>query len=213
MKIVVFGATGGTGMHIVRQALAQGYDVTAVVRRPDAIAGEFGQQVDVRKGDVLDPASLEDAFENADAVVSALGARVGRRPTRVYSEGMRNIRAQMTAAGVRRVIAISSAPLSEPSEKRLIDRLVAHPLMRLLFKGSFEDVRRMEAELAAAGDVDWTVFRPPRLLDGPQTGRYRISIGKALRVANSIRRADLAAAILAAIDDPATIDNVVSIAR
>jgi putative NADH-flavin reductase len=213
MKIVVIGATGGTGIHIVRQALTQGHDVTAVVRRPDVITGEFGQQVDVRKGDVLDPASLEGAFENADAVVSAVGARVGRGPTRVYSDGMRNIRAQMAAAGVRRVIAISSAPLSKPSEKRPIDRLVAHPLMRLLFKGSFEDVRRMEAELAAADDVDWTVFRPPRLLDGPQTGHYRISIGKPLRVANSIRRADLAAAMLAAIDDPATTNNVVSIAR
>jgi putative NADH-flavin reductase len=213
MKIVVFGATGGTGMHIVRQALAQGHDVTAVVRRPDVITGEFGHQVDVPKGDVLEPASLEGACENADAVLSALGARAGRRPTRIYSEGMRNIRAQMTKAGVRRVLAISSAPLSKPSEKRPIDRWVAHPLMRVLFKGSFEDVRRMEEELAAAGDVEWTVFRPPRLLDGPQTGRYRIYIGKALRVANSIRRADLAAAMLAAIDDPATINNVVSIAQ
>lgn len=213
MKIVVFGATGGTGMHIVRQALAQGHDVVAVVRRPDAITGEFGPQVDVRKGDVLDPASLEGAFENADAVLSALGARVGRRPTRLYSEGMRNIRAHMAAAGIRRVIAISSAPLSKPSEKRPIDRLVAHPLMRFLFKGSFEDVRRMEEELATAGNVDWTVFRPPRLLDGPQTGRYRMSIGKALRVASSVRRADLAAAMLAAIDDPATMNNVVSIAQ
>lgn len=213
MKIVVLGATGGTGMHIVRQALAQGHDVTAVVRRPGAITEELGQQVNVRKGDVLDPGSLEGAFKNADAVISAVGARVGRQPTRVYSKGMRSIRAQMTSAGVRRVIAISSAPLSEPSEKRPIDRLVAHPLMRFLFKGSFEDVQRMEAELAAAGDVDWTVFRPPRLVDGPPTGRYRISIGRALRVANSVRRADLAAAMLAAIDDPATIDNVVSIAR
>jgi putative NADH-flavin reductase len=119
----------------------------------------------------------------------------------------------MTSAGVRRVVAISSAPLSKPSEKRPIDRFVAHPLMRVLFKGSFEDVRRMEAELAAAGDADWTVFRPPRLLDGPPTGRYRISIGKTLRVANFIRRADLAAAMLAAIDDPAMINNVVSIAN
>jgi putative NADH-flavin reductase len=216
VKIVVFGASGGTGLQIVRQALAKGDDVTAVARRPDVITDEFGERVDVRKGDVLDPASLEGAFENANAVLSALGAHVGRQPTRVYSEGMRNIRAQMAAAGVRRVIAITSDPLSNPTEKRPIDRWVAHPLMHFFFKGSTEDARLMEAELAAAGaagEVDWTVFRPGRLLDGPQTDRYRISIGKALRAATAVGRADLAAAMLAAIDDPAMMNNFVSISR
>ncbi|WP_232662151.1 NAD(P)-dependent oxidoreductase [Pseudonocardia sp. TRM90224] len=210
MKIVVLGPTGGTGEQVLRQAVAAGHDVTALARRPEAVA-EPG--VDVRKGDVLDPASLQGVFDGADAVLSALGARSGRAPTEIYSRGIRNVRAAMAEVGVRRLVVLSAVPASRPEEKTFLERWVVHRLLHLLFGGGYDDLRRMEADLRAADDVDWTVIRPPRLLDGPATGTYRSSVDGPLRGAADIRRADLAAAMLDAVEDRALHGKVMIVAR
>lgn len=209
MKIVVLGASGGTGTQVVEQAVAAGHDVTAVVRRPAAVDLPGAR---VLAGDVLDPATLDGAFEKADAVISALGSHSGRAPTEVYSRGTRNVRAAMAAAGVRRLVAVSAIPVSLPAEKTFADRIV-HAVLFRFFGGGYDDLRRMEADLRSADDVDWTVFRPPRLLDGPPTGTYRVAVEAPLPRATAIRRADLAAALLAAVDDPALVGKVVPIAR
>src|SRR3954452_4505756 len=166
MKLVIFGPTGGTGQQVVSQAVAAGHDVTAVARNPDAVTADRSR-LQVVRGDVLEPASLDGVFDGAHAVLSTLGSHSGRKPTYVYSEGMRNIRAGMEKAGVRRVVAISAIPVSRPEDKSFVDRYIAHPLLSLFFGGSYDDLRRMEAELRTADDVDWTVVRPPRLKDGP----------------------------------------------
>jgi putative NADH-flavin reductase len=213
MKIVVLGPTGGTGDQIIRQALAAGHDVTVLARTPEAVTAVH-EHVRVLKGDVLEPASLAGGvFAGAHAVLSALGSHSGRAPTYVYSDGMTNIRAAMVEAGVRRIIAISAIPVSQPSEKSMIDRLIAHPILYRIFGGSYDDLRRMEADLRGADEVDWTVFRAPRLLDGAAIGTWRTAIEKPLSGARDIKRADLAAAMLASIDDPTLIHKVVTIAR
>jgi putative NADH-flavin reductase len=72
-------------------------------------------------------------------------------------------------------------------------------------------MRRMES-LLAASDVEWTAFRPPRLTNAAATGRYRIAIDTALSRAFSVSRANLAAAILSAIDNRALFRHAVTIA-
>jgi uncharacterized protein YbjT (DUF2867 family) len=71
---------------------------------------------------------------------------------------------------------------------------------------------RMEQRLRAA-DIDWTVIRPPRLRNTPGTGRYRAAANGPLRGAWSITRADLALAMLAALDDPTTVRAAVTVAN
>jgi len=73
-------------------------------------------------------------------------------------------------------------------------------------------MKRMEA-IVAASDRDWTIFRPPRLVDRPATGKYRTAIDAPLSGAWRITRADLAAAMLAAVNDPTLIRHVVTIAN
>lgn len=72
-------------------------------------------------------------------------------------------------------------------------------------------MRRME-DLLAESDREWTVFRPPRLTDREFTGRYRNAVDASLPHARAVSRADLAAATLAATQDPALIGHVVTIA-
>jgi uncharacterized protein YbjT (DUF2867 family) len=73
-------------------------------------------------------------------------------------------------------------------------------------------MRRME-QILGASDTDWTVFRPPRLTNGPLTGQARTAVGKPLPGGRMVSRADLAAAMLAAINDPATVRQTVATAR
>lgn len=212
MKIIVFGPTGGTGMQVVAQALAAGHAVTAVARRPEAVTTKH-PNLHVVKGDVLEPATLTDALKGAEVVLSALGSHSGRQPTDVYSRGMKNIREAMKAAGVRRVVALSAVPVSRPEEKSFLDRYIVHPLLGLFFKGSYDDLRRMEADLRTTKDVNWTVVRPPRLSNKPAKHHYRMAVESQLKGAEDISRADLATAMLKVMEDQSLFHKVVVVAN
>jgi len=109
--LTVFGATGGTGVHFIQAALAGGYTVTAVARDPSRVPITH-QRLSTVRGDVLDRPSLTGSLDSADAVVSALGAGNGRKPTTVYSTGVTNILDLMSSAGVHRFVGISALPVT-----------------------------------------------------------------------------------------------------
>jgi putative NADH-flavin reductase len=210
MELAVFGATGGTGLALLRTALAAGHTVTAAARNPDRILVDDRRLRRVR-ADVLDPASLDGTLDGADAVLSALGTADGRRPTTVYSAGTGNILAAMRRRGTRRFVGVSALPVTPRTEVGALERLLVYPLLDRFFGESYADMGRME-ELLRRSDVDWTVVRPPRLTDGPATGRYRLAVGHHLRGARTISRADLAAAMLQLVDDPASVGAAVGVA-
>lgn len=74
MRLVVFGATGGTGRQLVEQALTQGHIVTAFVRDPAKVSTKH-EKLRIVQGDMLRSESVEAAIAGQDAVVSALGIR------------------------------------------------------------------------------------------------------------------------------------------
>jgi putative NADH-flavin reductase len=209
MKLTILGATGGTGQRLVREAIGAGHEVTAIVRRPDAIT-ESSPQLRVVRGDLLDSQWTGEGIEGADAVLSAIGA-TSRGPTTLYSAGTAAVLKAMDNAGVRRILVVTADP-ARPTKDRLGEAKIIHPILWQFLRGTYEDMRRME-QLLAASDTDWTVFRPPRLTDGPLTGKARTAVGKYLPRGRVVSRADVAAAMLAAIDDPATVRQAVAIAR
>ena len=79
MKLLIFGATGGTGRQLVEQALAQGHEVTAFVRNPAKITTQH-EKLQVVKGNVMDCHSVGAAVAGQDAVFSALGVRFNWLP-------------------------------------------------------------------------------------------------------------------------------------
>ena len=76
MKIVIFGATGGTGKQIIEQALAAGHHVTAFARNPSKI-GLRHKRLTVVQGELADAPAVARAVDGADSVLSALGPRPG----------------------------------------------------------------------------------------------------------------------------------------
>lgn len=210
MKLTVFGASGGTGAQIVQQALDAGYEVTAVARHPEQIALRH-ERLRVVRGDVRDPASVEAAVAGSDAVVSCIGATTREQPVTIYSAGMRNILRAMRTSGVRRLLCISANPLTVGNGDVLFDRIVLKPIVRAIFKAAYADVARMEDEVRAS-DLDWTIMRPPRLTNRPRTDHYRVAIDRNLPRGRFISRADLAAAMLKELGDPAASHAAVTVA-
>lgn len=210
MRMMVFGSTGGTGRQLVMQALAQDHDVTAVVRRPEAI-GIADPRLTVVVGDVREPERWVSALHPGDVVLSALGIGSGRSPGRLYSDGIASVIGAMSDRDCRRLLAISAAPVAPGAEKTRADRRLLHPIIGKVFGEVYADMARMETLLGKSG-LEWTVLRPPRLTDGRSTGRYRTAVGEPLARARSISRADLATAILAAVNDRALVGRSVAVA-
>ena len=122
----------------------------------------------------------------------------------------RNIIQAMRTTGVRRLVAVSAAPLSGDDGDTLPSRLLLTPLLWALLRPVYADMARMEDEIRQSG-LDWTIVRPPRLTDKPPTGRYRTALNRGVRGGYTISRADLASAILTLLDDPTSIRAAVGI--
>src|SRR3981081_3703370 len=116
MKLVVLGATGGTGLEIVRQAVGRGHSVTAFVRSPERLR-PFADRITIKQGNLLNSSELEEVLRGQDAVLSAFGPRVPIAKTEETL--LRDFAAALTAAmlhaRVKRVIVESSAFLFKDS--------------------------------------------------------------------------------------------------
>jgi hypothetical protein len=113
---VVLGAPGGTGRELVKQALGRGHDVTVFVRSP-ALLKDFENRIDIRQGDLLNRASLEQVIQGHDVVLSGFGARVPvcKEDSTLLERFGRALTTAMPHAGVRRVIVESVAFLFKDS--------------------------------------------------------------------------------------------------
>ena len=194
MQIAVIGAAGRTGRQVVGQALARGHAVVAVARSPDKLDVR-GDRLTVAAADVRDADALATAVVGADAVVTTFGAATGRQPTDIYSVGITNVLAAMDRGGLRRLVVVSASPAGPRAEQPAALRLLVLPILDRVFAGAYADLRRMEAVLTARDDLDWTCLRPPRLLDRPARGAYRLD-RKPLPRSGSLTYPDLATALL-----------------
>ncbi|NLU72463.1 SDR family oxidoreductase [Streptomyces sp. HNM0575] len=213
MRFTVFGATGGTGRQLVQQALDAGHEVTAVVRDPARlpVKQETSARLEVVTAGVTDPEALVPAVRGRDAVLSALGAP-SNKGAGIASAGTRAIVAAMKEGGVRRYVGVSAAPVVAWGEgETLLFRTVAVPLVRRVFRQVYADLAVMEDVVRASG-LDWTLVRPPKLTDAAAKGTYRQVTGGNVPRGHSVPRADLAAAILAMVEDPATVGQGIGVA-
>jgi putative NADH-flavin reductase len=209
MKLTVFGATGGIGREIVRQALDAGHEVTAVVRDPARLT-VTGERLEVFQDDLGDPEAVRPAVAGREVVLSGLGAR-SRKDAGVAARLTRTVLGAMEAEGVRRLLVVSAGPVGPaPENEGLLDR-TARGIVSALLKDVYADLGEMEAELARSA-TDWTVVRPPRLQDKPVTGVYRTVVGGFPARGRFIARADVAHAMLAMAGDPGAVKQGVGVA-
>lgn len=186
MKILVLGATGGTGRLIVRDAAAKGHSVVALVRSKASadLQGAF-----LVEGDARDEATLARAVDGCDAVVSALGTGMGRRKVDLLTVATRALVPAMTRKGVRRLVCVSALGVGDSRGHGgfVFDRL----FQPLLLGQAYKDKERQEAAIRASA-LDWVVVRPARLTDDPARGSVRAFTDLARVHGGKIARADVA---------------------
>jgi putative NADH-flavin reductase len=171
MKIIVFGASGGTGLKIVEQALAAEHTVTAFVRTAAKMQIEH-PNLKIFPGDAMDAVAVEKAIAGQEAVISALGPR--RPPVPGMMEtAARNIVAAMKKHGVQRLVSTTGAGVRDPRDQpKFMDHLMKG-LLTLLARDVLQD-SAANVRVIQSSDLDWTIVRYPRLVDGPHTGKYRV---------------------------------------
>ncbi len=220
MKLTIFAATGGIGRELLQQALVDGHDVTAAVRSP----GQVTEDVRTVRADLAAPdqALLESAVAGADAVLSGLGPR-SAADRGIASRGTRAIVSAMQAAGARRLLVVSAAPIgtvASPGRPRpprhdpgdgAVMRYLLNPMIRRVLREHYADLALMEEAVAGSG-LDWTIVRPPRLTDRPLTGSYRTAYGRNLRRGLTISRADVAHLMLGLVSEPDSAGQTVGVA-
>lgn len=189
MRVVVFGATGGTGRQVCYQALEQGLEVVAFVRDPSRL-GVTGPQLHVVVGDVLAPTTIPPALDGADAVVVGLGPRAGAVPN-VCAVGTANIVGAMTQLGVRRLVVVTSLGVGDSRDQV---PLAFRTCMATQLAEAIRD-KELQEDIVRSSDLDWIVVRPGGLWDGPRTSDYRHGLDKDLH-AGMVSRADVADFVL-----------------
>ena len=160
MNLFILGANGKTGTQLIDLALARGHQVTAFVRSPKKITRR-DPRLKVLGGDPHSVHEIAGALPGHDAVLSALGVRPPKafRPHTLVQECAASTVGAMTRAEVKRLVLVSAAVLFP--EKGLyfafFRRLLAHVARDL---GTAEEIVR-------ASSLDWTIARPPRLINKP----------------------------------------------
>ena len=169
MRVLIIGSTGGTGRQLVAQALERGYIVAALARNPSALQMEH-PRLTIIKGNVLEMDSVQSAMHGQDAVLCALGHKRFMYPTRILSDGTRNILRAMESQHVQRFVCETSLGLGDSAGRLgLIYTLFTIPIVLQFY---FWDKTRQE-RLIAGSDTEWVIVRPGALTDGKKESRYR----------------------------------------
>ena len=197
-NILVFGATGGTGKQLVEQALQAGHQVAVVVRNPDVFSVQH-KNLEIIKGDVLQPLTFSNAVKGKDVVISCLGVQ-HKKLTTVYSEGAGNIIQVMRQENVNRIICLSAGAVIVPPNSSLFLKFITKNILQRLFKYMYADMLIME-DVLRKSNLNWTVVRPPWLRDSKLTSKYRTAINEHLSNPSKISRADLAHYIITHLTD------------
>ena len=209
LNILIIGANGGIGKQAVELALQAGHNVTALLRNPAKLAVKH-TNLQIVKGDVMAPETFEDYLEGKDAVISALGTNMIRKPTILYSEGNKNLLKAMKKKGARRAFFISASAIEISPVLPFYVRFAEKYILQKILRHMYDDLLIME-KIIKETDIDWTIVRPPRLTDKPVTGEYRFAINSFLKNCLSISRADVAHFMINNITNEATYRTTVEV--
>jgi putative NADH-flavin reductase len=202
VKIAIFGATGGTGLEATKQALANGDNVTALVRTPSKLA-ITDEKLTIIEGNILDQNAVEQVVAGQDAVIVSI-RKTDNNPDQLVSKGTRIVIDAMQRFGVQRLVVVTAIGVGDSKNNV---PLFFKALMKTILKEAYADMEVQEQAIRESG-LDWIVVRPGGLTDNAATGEYEVGLDiKGSQVA----RADVAAFLLQQITDDTYLRKAVSI--
>jgi putative NADH-flavin reductase len=200
-RIILFGARGKLGPHVIAEALKRGHEVTAVTR--DGTGVDPAENVTVVAGEITDAASVADLARGHDVAISAIGPRPGDEHER-FSDNLQALLAGLGEAGVPRLIITGGAGSSEVAPgKLLIDTPDFPEVAKPTSSAAVTALRRLRS---AETPVDWAFMSPAAFFDpnGPRTGTYRLGTDNLISddEGSYLSYADGAIVLLDEVDEP-----------
>lgn len=187
MKLLVLGATGPTGRHVVGHALQCGDTVAVLARRPQVL-GPLAGLVRVIKGDATSSSDVVRAMTGQDAVVSALGRGRSVRAHGLFTQAADAVIEAAERTSVARLVWMSSFGVGDTYAS-------AHPVQRAIYSTFLRDIyadkKKSEKAIRSSG-LAWTLVYPTTLTHGPARGTYRVDDRVEVKLASRISRADVA---------------------
>ncbi|MFF8319082.1 NAD(P)-dependent oxidoreductase [Streptomyces bobili] len=188
MKLLILGATGPTGRHVVDLAVRSGDSVTAFVRNPAAL-GDLAEQVTTVTGDATSHRDLAAAAAGHDAIVSALGKGNSVRADGLFTRASAAVIGAARNAEVPRLVWLSSFGVGHTFDwSSTPQKLIYGTLLRSIYAD-----KQIADESIRSSGLDWTVVYPTRLTHGPAKGTYRADDRLPMKGNPTISRADVAA--------------------
>lgn len=196
MKVLVLGATGSVGQHIIRLGIKRGHELTALVRRPRKLKS-WEAQVRVVKGNALDEGAIDRAVLGQEAAIYAIGATTFGRTT-LFSESTRILIASMERHTVKRLVCITGVGAGDTKGHGgfLYDRIV----FPLITKREYEDKDAQEA-LIRLSALDWIIVRPAMFREGPASRNHEVVTDLRGVTLSRISRAEVGAFVLDQLTD------------
>ncbi len=198
MKLAIIGASRGVGYELLKFALQEGLEVTAMLRNPAKLKIS-DLRLKVIEGDILDPRAAHKIVADQEAVCICVGIGPTRKPVDVFSRGTENVLTAIGQHGQQKLIAVTGigAGDSKGHGGFLYDRIF-NPLFLATI---YADKDRQEALIKASG-LHWLIVRPGALTNGPRTGTYRALTDLTGITAGRISRIDVADFILKQLATP-----------
>ncbi len=195
-KILIFGATGGTGKELVKQALEKGHQVTAFLRTPKKLEIQ-NSKLQVLKGDVLNNQEVSNAVRNHGVVFCTLGMPASDKST-LRTNGTANIVKAMKENGVKRFICQTSLGFGD--SKEVLPWYMKYLIVPFVLKNAFKDHELQEAVIEES-NLDYTIVRPGNMTNGKRTGNYKHGFEPTEKIKLKVSRADVAHFMLNQIDN------------
>jgi len=175
MKLLIFGATGPTGLEITRKALSEGHQVNVMVRSPDKLQDDIKEKVNVFHGDLTDESTMLASMEGVNAVISAIGPLLGKNPAGLpVTNGYRLIMDCMRQKGIHRLLALSTISVVDEENDRWSFWTALGPYVVMPFYNSYNDIVSAGKLIREQSDIDWTLYRVGALLNSDhETGKLK----------------------------------------
>lgn len=203
MKILLIGATGRTGRILLKKAIEDKHEVTAIVRDPSKITNA---NVNIIKGSPYDIDIVKSAVKNCEAVVSTINiSRTSdnpwaklRSPKDLISKSISNAVEAMKENNVKRIISLSALGVGESKKKMpfIFNLIVSSSNLRY----AFMDHACQEDILAKSG-TNWTVIRLPMLSNEEGEAEIIVNKNDSVKLNRNINRDSVARFLLSILND------------
>jgi len=205
-RIIIFGATGGTGKELIKQALVNGNKVTAFARTPEKLELSY-KNLKTIKGDVLKYDDVFNAVDKQDVVFCNLGMPASDKST-LRKDGTTNIVKAMNEKGIKRFICQTSLGFGD--SKAVLPWHMKYLIVPFILKNAFKD-HELQESVIVNSDLDWTIVRPGNMTNGKLTKIYKHGFEPNEKIKLKVSRADVAHFMLSQIENNQNIHKKIGV--